>query len=400
RNWCPATYVGTLFWEGYESGCWKDHDYNFSLSTNSGAGLTCANNGMLGVEFDAQEVTDRAPDRWWAKLRKAVNEDVQRAGDGKPDYREARKLVDGHAAVITGLIGLDIEHTARTETHPVYAMAIETTAPDEPRALWALFARNWGNAGGCGGSQQYASFPDNHLRIRIPWRAGAASVEVAVPADPTQPPLPGDSWFATNITGSAVAPSFRIEPGKGVVVDFALPEPTEKGRFTGELHLRWVMPPSPRAIPGLTVQPAAVPRPLLPRALREHDEGLEGDLDILARDRELQRVLRSASPAALPRGSVTPSGVPGAVTSSGLGLSSLVCFCPNKSNVDQRRLPLVSDPGTPRRLLTPTRVTPRFEKEPNEERERFLSLPQVQRALKEAGARLRQRRSEQERHEH
>jgi hypothetical protein len=68
--------------------------------------------------------------------------------------------------------------------------------------------------------------------------------------------------------------------------------------------------------------------------------------------------------------------------------------------VDQRRLPLVSDPGTPRRLLTPTRVTPRFEKEPNEERERFLSLPQVQRALKEAGARLRQRRSEQERHEH
>ena len=59
-------------------------------------------------------------------------------------------MVDGHDTVVTGLIGLDTAHTITTESHPVYAMAINEDNPtirqyNASDEAWAIFLRNWGN---------------------------------------------------------------------------------------------------------------------------------------------------------------------------------------------------------------------------------------------------------------
>ncbi len=140
--------------------------------------------------------------------------------------KDARALVDGSYAIVTGLLGLDCEHDCPTELHPVYVMAIRVK--DDPAdETWAIFVRNWGNEGFCSQSQHYLDLFNNTYTLRLPWRGGASAVAVI------------DSQFKTTANARVSGPTVSYGEEQGVVLSFALPRPEDRGRINGELHLRW-----------------------------------------------------------------------------------------------------------------------------------------------------------------
>jgi hypothetical protein len=113
-DWLPVQYSGTLYWGSlkhwYQLG---DGDFNFALVPEHGAGLTKDNfravaggRAALGVEFDSAEVGSHWGSAWWRQLRKGADE-------------QRRGMVDGSHALAWGLLGVDTEHYAHSEIHPV-----------------------------------------------------------------------------------------------------------------------------------------------------------------------------------------------------------------------------------------------------------------------------------------
>jgi hypothetical protein len=214
-NWMPATFEGTLTWDGHSNPL-ADDDYNFRLTPPNQAGLTTANHGALGLEFDSDETIDHFDTPWWDSFHRAVDR----------SDRDARTMVDGRFAIVTGLMGLDCEHSCPTELHPVYAMAIRVK--DDPAdETWAVFVRNWGNEGFCSQSQHYLDLLGGTYTLRLPWRGGASDVTIT------------RSQFKTSPNARVSGPSLAYGPYHGVVLTFTLPRPEDRGRINGEVHLRW-----------------------------------------------------------------------------------------------------------------------------------------------------------------
>ena len=169
-NWEPATYEGLLTW-GEHSAQGTDDDYSLELQTPNGSGATTGNGGgQVRLEFDSDETIDNFDGNpWWNQFHQAV-----RATDFAQTFQLpgnfAGQLINGHLAVVTGLVGLDTAHTPATESHPVFIMAIQT---NRKAALtggvdrWAFFVRNWGNEGFCASHQHV--IPVGPLTLRIPW---------------------------------------------------------------------------------------------------------------------------------------------------------------------------------------------------------------------------------------
>ena len=120
-NWFAATYEGPIFWESHSNPA-ADDDYNLRLQPPDQAGLTKADVGALGgsllLEFDSDETIDHFHTPWWESFHHAVDDS---------DYA-ARQMVDGSFSIVTGLIGLDCQHSCGAESHPVWALAIEVNA--------------------------------------------------------------------------------------------------------------------------------------------------------------------------------------------------------------------------------------------------------------------------------
>lgn len=159
-NWSIATYVGSLTWESY-SGNWpQDHDYNFWLDAKDNAGMTTTEPGV-GLEFDGEETLDYFGNTWWGQVL------------GTHDDTKIAAAINGHQAVVTGLIGIDGAHwDGHSESHPVFAMAIQlsqTERGDMVDEQWVYFVRNSGTEGNCShsshawpglfGGVYYVSFP-------------------------------------------------------------------------------------------------------------------------------------------------------------------------------------------------------------------------------------------------
>jgi hypothetical protein len=259
RNWAAGTYQGRIFWEAH-SAPGTDDDYNFRLVPPDQAGLTTDNGKTaatgepsLELEFDSDETIDHFTTPWWRALHAAVDADDKAYGD----YQEAIRLshesppvtvdvakfkaayeqthqalttiTDDKTAIAVGLVGLDGAHGYSTEVHPVWAIAIKTN-DDPSEEIWAIFARRWGNEGFCSGDQHYLDDLQGDLVVfRLPWRAGATSVQV----------VPGPQ-FLTRL-GQASGPSVSPLSGQGVLVSFRLPAPNAGHfeRINGELHLHW-----------------------------------------------------------------------------------------------------------------------------------------------------------------
>jgi hypothetical protein len=220
-NWGPATYDGYIYWEGHASFPTGDDDYNIRLYRDDQAGLTPQNNGMLLLEFDSDETIDYFDTPWWNTFHGAVD-----SSDA-----DASQLVNRKYAIASGLFGLDVEHDAYSESHPVWALAIQTKveAQDEH---WAMFIRNWGDEGFCSQDQHYVDLWRNIYTFRLPWREGATSCSVK-----------SQTFIANSL--NARGPYIRImndrtRPNAGsVLLTFFLDQPEACSRIHGEIVLEW-----------------------------------------------------------------------------------------------------------------------------------------------------------------
>jgi hypothetical protein len=233
-NWMPATYTGSISWVDHQD--WTqlgDDDYNMLLDTPGNAGVTAGNGSkQLELEYDSDETIDHFSTSWWSAFHSAVDNSKAAAG----------ALVDRHQAIVTGLAGLDCEHSCHTELHPVWAMAIHLR--DDPTDdQWAIFVRNWGNEGFCSREQHDLYLDDNVYTFRLPWRPGATAVAVA------------STEFLTNnggVWGPALQP-VPTGPLAGANISFGLNDPANQARVNGVLHLRWTGGTSvPAAIAAVT----------------------------------------------------------------------------------------------------------------------------------------------------
>jgi hypothetical protein len=212
-NWYPGTFEGPIYWDSLS---FADRDNNVRLIPAEKNALTANNPDNIKGEFDSRETTNHFATPWWARFRRA---------------RTAVKkvMIDGKPSIISGFTSVDCEHHCVSELHPTWVLAIHVKDdPDDD--VWAVFMRNWGNEGFCSSAQHEVSWPRDRFTLALPWRAGAAAVE-----------LDDD---ATRFLASAEGVSgwWRDAPDQAVTLTFALPPPSARTRVHGELHLRWSGP--------------------------------------------------------------------------------------------------------------------------------------------------------------
>jgi len=217
-NWFPAMYEGDLFWEEltpwYKLG---DGDYNFSMVPDNQGGITADNARALksgrialGIEFDSAEVSSAFSSGWWKKFKDAS--DLQR-----------HSMVDQSHAVIWGNMGLDSEHFAHSELHPVYAIAIEDKNSKPEDDVWRILVRNWGNEGFCSQNQHYLN--SQKFAVLIP-RKGVITSELL--------------QTGTSVASKPAGLSWSFAPvADGALVTFDVGPPQQKQMFAGELHIKW-----------------------------------------------------------------------------------------------------------------------------------------------------------------
>jgi hypothetical protein len=183
------------------------------------------------VEFDSDETIDHYDRGWWQTFHDAVDHD-----DNK-----AHNMVDGCFVVCTGTFGLDNQYASWTELHPVFGMAVRVSdarvktidGNDPQHEMWAVFARNRGDQGGCGGDQVILDLSPNRdggpaqFNVCLPWRSGSGPPNVR----------PETALFTNDPTQT-----WDVNPLQdyGVILTFNLARSDQGSPFVfGELHLQW-----------------------------------------------------------------------------------------------------------------------------------------------------------------
>ena len=174
-NWGVVTYSGQIQFVGWSTNFWiLDDDLSFTLATPDSAGLTNVGDGVH-MEFRASETVDQfGNSNWWQAFGHAVH--------SLPFLPAAAgKAVDGRLAVVTGLVGIDGVHGGKTESHPVYALAIlseQAQVNGKIEEKWKFFLRNHGTEGDCSRMEHaWADFHGSYY-IQFPWPDGAEDVSV------------------------------------------------------------------------------------------------------------------------------------------------------------------------------------------------------------------------------
>jgi hypothetical protein len=244
-NWIDVTYTGKLQWDGHDRHYpFGDDDYNVKLfgpmvpGTIFMAGGTEENPDNIKGEFDSDETIDHFDQSpWWKMFHEAVDADgFNTRGVGT----RAGTLIDGHDAIMTGLMGLDTFHEDnKSEIHPIHVLAIRIAEVPEPTDdAWAVFVRNSGNEGYCGNNQHYVSRTSIAIRIPRP--------PTVLPSATASFAEPGNLIFKHNAPNIGKPFDFVLNtiPGGDAVVTFFLNTPTQKSFQFGELHITW----SPRPV--------------------------------------------------------------------------------------------------------------------------------------------------------
>lgn len=280
QNWFDVTYTGQIHWDEWSGSITGDDDYNMLLdtpdTTGSGpAGVTFGNPQQMKLEFDSDETVDQFDQQpWWSRLHYYVDLN---------DRATIDHFVDGHDAVVTGLLGIDQVHgvsgigllpAGGSEVHPVHILAIREQPPgaiDPANDTWVIFARNWGDEGECGSLQHFLDA--NTVTVDLP-RPGN------VPADAVGLPT-GDNTFYAH--GTSVGPA--IHPSaQGVQVSFNLQSGADKPFEVGEVHLNWTggasSAASASAGPAAPARAATVqPAPAQPAVAQPADDGGDNDAE-------------------------------------------------------------------------------------------------------------------------
>jgi hypothetical protein len=285
-NWFVSTYTGKIKWDDW-SGTFNllhptksgDDDYNFFLFPDSGTGLTAAKPQWIGLEFDSDEVVDRIDKGWWNNFHDQVK------NNGGPDGAAAQSIANAPAIAI-GLMGLDSEHGAFTELHPVYGLAIHinSDAGHVGTDDWVFLARNFGNEGYC--SDGNMTVPQlTTLSFFIPRNN-------AIGDDPASPTTLNELYSTSD--NNSVALSFV--PG-GAVISFDVGSPDDQTLYSGRVQFHWQLNTArararikagnigesrSSAVPGISPGPAGHAVHLPPGQIKENPFVISADVDAAA----------------------------------------------------------------------------------------------------------------------
>lgn len=278
-NWAAATYTGgPIYFEDHASSLDGDDDYTMDLHTPSGRGTLKGNRqgGFIHLEFDSDETIDRFGTAWWTQLRHNV--------DTLGDKFHGRLL--GSHAIVTGLMGIDWVHTPGMESHPVYALAIQSS----PAGDWGFFVRNNGNEGLCSSNDHPVFFAGDTYTFKFPWAPGATAVSWSLQvhdglARSLLPlPIPG-AWVHVNPV-----------PGDGVYLTFYMPSSLADAKpfYDGEIRFHWVA-----GKPSQNPQGPCITNPKLCQSNEDDPESMLGAL--------LGRLLNPTQKAALQKALIPPA---------------------------------------------------------------------------------------------
>ena len=261
-NWFTVTYTGDIC---FHNRSYPDMDYTFSLRPKMGAGLTRWNhpskpdrNGnpinpaklpqAIHVEFDSRETVNFFQSDLWSQFRDHANPCRWWDFRNPCDADKAMSMISRRRAVVIGLMGLDSEHDIYSESHPVYAMAIEIN-DDLHNNTWIVFARNTGTEGNCSSEEHPLNSADGQLlktlKLLIPPPLGVKVNEVSARA----------TQFFSN-TGTCPDLGYYhndqySEDNEGVLITFDL-QPCTQGDncdslIEGEIRLDWNVEVAPEA---------------------------------------------------------------------------------------------------------------------------------------------------------
>ncbi len=224
-NWSLASFEGTLYFDDWQGLPFEDDDIDMQLVRNDEAASSVNNHQFagihaLGLEFAAGETVGSFDTPWWNTFRLAIQ-----AGAITRNWDAVYNLVDGSQAIATGLVGVDTEHDAHVELHPVHALAIQTQS-NANEDVWQVFARNWGNEGACSQDVHYFMPPNNKV-----------SFFFAQPADASIYTLDNSKTVLKATFGSPTFGTQNTTIQKGLIVTMQLPAPEQRGTIYGELHI-------------------------------------------------------------------------------------------------------------------------------------------------------------------
>ncbi len=193
---------------------------------------------------------------FWKKYRKEVDA-----------HSGSAKVIDGHLAIATGMVGLDCAHECHVELHPLFALAVRDVV-EEKSEHWGLFARNFGNGGYCSSTNFEWRFKKDKqgrafYKFQLPWRKGAKSFTTEISGI-----LHADSDAAAKVAGATV----HGDPTKGVVIQIFLPKPSDHGVAEAEVTVHWTMEKGHKAPPPAPQPPPQAPAPKRLEADTVHEQ--------------------------------------------------------------------------------------------------------------------------------
>jgi uncharacterized repeat protein (TIGR01451 family) len=229
-NWATVTYTGRLYFFNFSGSTpFKgDADYNFALIRDDLKGATLPaepeasfeGKPGLGLEFDTRETVDimDGTGTWWDTFHHTVDN----------DENAARNMVSGRPSITIGLVGIDHNKAhpaphppAHSESHPVYGLAINVDENADTQK-WAIFARNWGDQGGCSQQEEFLALRDNRMRFFIP-----------------KPPETTISAGTANFWNNFQNGTYNVQVlDDGILLTANLREPEFGGMFWGDIVLR------------------------------------------------------------------------------------------------------------------------------------------------------------------
>ena len=134
---------------------------HFAITVRGFSGLT--------MEFNSSEVIDHMPEGWWNQLHQAVDSNALHN-----DWSNPQNMVDGKEAKVIGLLGVDTKHHYHAELHPLSEWPLKSLRATAVGNLPEVFARNWGDEGGCSRYQHYTNY--NKISFFFPKVGGAPMI--------------------------------------------------------------------------------------------------------------------------------------------------------------------------------------------------------------------------------
>jgi hypothetical protein len=330
-DWAIATTMGTLRFGSLSTGIGSDDDYNLGLVGKDNSLLDTDNRSEsashseapgLSLEFNSDESIDQFQSSWWVTLNSNVQNNVS------PPNSPLSALNRGLPTVAIGLIGVDGVHGhGHVESHPVFALAIETASHDDKDSrdeTWAFFVRNSGNEGNCSELIHYWEGLEGKYYVQLPTPANWTDVtDVTVASSNAWLWSAGTAWETLESSSQSGQVQIRAPVqvaaprGEGNVIvakdsqamylEVSLPTAVESGPnqigwgVDGEVTIHYILKPNPsRGDSGKREEPAnrAVALTKSPEDEEVSWERLKKGIPDLAVQQRVQQIFHTAFPGA------------------------------------------------------------------------------------------------------